>query len=174
MDAAIFRRSKVELLAWIVTPALLLLLVAIMFQVTWRGMKQDLADRVAFIEMLPGLEADHAASRDLLAMFVTGLEDIDPALDALAARINSNAEGRLTIEEVRLAEAKDEDFGVAVLRASLQGVGELMPLMQFLADMRASGGLVGVTALQLRAMTVDPNPRYEFELELDFYAVPSE
>jgi len=165
MDLGIFRRKKAIFWAWIVLPALCVVVAYNALNVHCTFVEDELHRREAVLSILSDVEQRMSVAKDVVCGFAvmgnghtTAAEDISSRITELARR------HRFMINSLRVKDASPTDKEASpALYIELSGVGDILSLMQFLNELQSPQHLTVIdsASLQLQRRVADEEARYK-------------
>jgi len=171
MDLGVFKRSRVDFLAWILCPVLLIAALHFGTRSYCKHVNASVAWRRAFVDEMPDLDKRLSAAKASVDRFVEATQAHAESLETLSERLSALADGcGFSINEVAVNEwegATSVDAGI--VEVELEGEGRWLDIAQFMDLVQGPEGLVTIEMGRLRLVQQGRQARYKCELKLRFY-----
>lgn len=155
MDLGIFRRNKSTFWAWIVLPALAVVVAYSVSNVYCASVEDRLYRRKAVLGILNDVEAHMKIAKDVVCAFAvmgggqaTAAEDVSTRMSELARRRGFRIDS-LQVKDLVNTVTTDEETSQA-LTIEMQGEGDMLALMQFMNDLHSPQHLTVVDSALLK------------------------
>jgi hypothetical protein len=170
MDLGVFRRKKATFWAWIVLPALCVVVGYRVMHVYCLYVEDRLERRQAVLGILEDVEQCMSVSKDVVLGFAMMGDRRTPAAEDVSSRISELARRHgFMINSLRVKDARatDEDTSRA-LEIDLKGEGDVLSLMQFLNELQSPQHLTVIdgASLHLKQRGAGTAARYTTELSV--------
>ena len=168
MDLGVFRRKRATFWAWIVLPALLVVVSYCALHVYCRYAENQIDRREAVLGILGDVEHRLNVAKDVVCGFAM-LGDVQtPVAADVSSRISElAARHAFTLNSLQVNQSDDDKTSASrSLEIELKGVGDMLALMQFLNELQSPQHLTVVegAAMRLQRQQSEDAPRYEVEL----------
>ncbi len=170
MDLGVFRRKKAAFWAWIVLPALTVVVVYNSLDVTCTYVEDHLHRRQAVLGILSDVEERLGVAKDVVCGFAvmgngntTAAEDISTRITELARR------HRFTINSLRVQDGSElKKKASPALHIELKGEGGILSLMKFLNELQSPQHLTVIdrASMHLQSRGAKGEASYEMELHI--------
>jgi len=152
MDLGIFIRRKATFWAWIVLPALTVVVVFNSLNVTCTHVEYELHRRKAVLGILNDVEQRMSVAKDIVCGFAVAGNGRTTAAEDISSRISElGHRHQFMINSLRVKDASEINQGSsAALHVELEGEGDILSMMQFLNELQSPQHLTIIDSASMR------------------------
>ena len=152
MDLGVFRRKKATFWAWIVLPALCVIVGYQVIHVYCLYVEEQLERRQAVLGILDDVEHCMSVSKDVVLGFAMMGDSRAPAAENVSSRISELARRHdFMVNSLRVNEPMETGGEQSrALEIDLKGEGDILSLMQFLNELQSPQHLTVIDGASLR------------------------
>lgn len=169
MDVAIFKVNKVRLIAWIVTPPLLIAALGLSSYALRQKAEWRLKQTQALSDVLPSVNQAQSEVRQLYENLGLSKGQRIASEDQLISLLQEKAMKRKILFKTVQVNRKDESKGskIPVLSATVEASGEIGAFQQYLNDIKVAQPLLTANSIRIEQSS-DEGGNREFELKVVF------
>ncbi|MBL7075959.1 MAG: hypothetical protein ISS31_00675 [Kiritimatiellae bacterium] len=169
MDLGIFRRRKATFWAWIVLPALTVIVVYNALDVYCTSVEDQLYRRKAMLGIMNDVEERMSVAKDVVCGFAVMGDGHTSAAEDVSMRITELARRhRFTINSLRVKDGVETLKSASpALYIELKGEGDILSLMQFLNELQSPQHLTVIDGALMQLQRQGDKSSVTYKTELD-------